>query len=91
MMQMICPSDRKSINTKPALNRAVIKKIIMTKKTAITELFEKYGHLLPDVESEFKEIYKQQIIEAHKKGQLWNKSGYSPDECEQYYTETYKQ
>lgn len=34
-------------------------------KTPIQELFEKYGHLLPDVEKEYLEKEKQQIINAY--------------------------
>lgn len=33
-------------------------------KTAITELFERYGHLLPDIEKEFLEKEKQQVIDV---------------------------
>ena len=38
----------------------------------------------------FIEKEKQQIIDAHSKGQQWNKSGYNPDVSEQYYKETYE-
>ena len=37
-----------------------------------------------------KEKEKHQIIDAHSKGQQWNKSGYNPDVSEQYYKETYE-
>lgn len=78
----------------------------MTKKTAMQELLEDLisdrdsevlGIAKQAIQeciitvTSYLETEKQQIIEAHKKGQLWNKSGYNLDECEQYYNETYNQ
>lgn len=38
---------------------------------------------------EYKEKHKQQIIEAHNKGQQYFNPGYNPDIAEQYYNETF--
>lgn len=54
-------------------------------KTAITELFERYSHLLPDIEKEFLEKEKQQIIDAVSNGR-----NYKNEDGSQYYNETFK-
>jgi len=58
-------------------------------KTAMLELFERFGHLLPNIEKEFLEKEKQQIIHAYEEGQrseakqeFWTKGN-------KYYEETY--
>lgn len=62
----------------------------MKQKTAMQELFEKFGHLLPNVQEEYLEKEKQQIMNDFNNG--------VNDEClgknttpEQYYSETYNQ
>lgn len=52
---------------------------------------EQWVEMLVNDKEKLLETEKQQIIEAHKKGQLWNKSGYNPGECERYYSKTYNQ
>lgn len=69
----------------------------MSNKTAITELFEKYGHLLPDVEDEYKEKERQQ----HEKtaidmvnialDNLGNKNSKMEDKFNKYYSKTFEQ
>jgi len=54
-------------------------------KTPIVELFEKFGHLLPDVENEYLEKEKQAIEEAVKKANLEGKI-----EMADYYNKKYK-
>jgi len=56
-------------------------------KTVVMEIFEKYGHLLPNVESECLEKEKQQIIEAATHGANFDKSPYSS--AHEYYEKTY--
>jgi len=66
-------------------------------KTVIDELIEQLERTIPEVKNGnaidkayWKEKEKQQIINAHSKGQQWNKSGYNPETAEQYYKETYE-
>jgi hypothetical protein len=60
----------------------------MTQKTAIQELFEKYGHLLPNVKKKYLEKEKEQIKDAfNSAAKLGN---YFVDiEDEEYYNETF--
>lgn len=58
-------------------------------KTAMQELFEKFGHLFPNIETEYLEKEKQQIIdlctEAYKTG-----LGYKEYSALDSYNETFK-
>lgn len=60
-------------------------------KTAMNELFERFGHLMPDTEKEFLEKEKQQIIDAFESAnsEIHNEDG-SFKTGEQYYNETFK-
>jgi hypothetical protein len=62
-------------------------------KTPIAELFEKYGHLLPDVENEYLEKEKKLIEEAFENGFIKNNTSnrYISDiEAQDYYNQKYK-
>jgi len=63
------------------------------KESAMQELKQRLNEIgfegVDDFINPFLEKEKQQIIDAHMKGQLWNKSGYNPNECQKYYSETF--
>lgn len=62
-------------------------------KTPIAELFEKYGHLLPDVENEYLEKEKKLIEEAFENGFIKNNTSnrYISDiEAQDYYNQKHK-
>jgi len=72
----------------------------MTDQTAIQELFEKYGHLLPDVKKKYLEKEKQQIEEDFYQGYNKDVEDIEDDEswhyearklAELYYIQKYKQ
>jgi len=44
-------------------------KIKAMSKTAMTDLFERYGHLLPDVQEQYMQTEKEQIVDAFSSGQ----------------------
>ena len=61
----------------------------MTQKSAMTELFEKYGHLLPNIEDKYIELERTQIEEAYSYGYMDGYNGDAYDKSD-YYTKTYK-
>lgn len=54
----------------------------ITSTISITDVQRMIGHYALEKE-------KQQIIEAHNKGQQYYNPGYNPDVSEQYYKETF--
>ena len=68
----------------------------MTEETAIQELFEKYGYLLPDVKEKYLEKEKQQhgmtwdnaILQNEKRGNVISRSLCDFDD---YFSDKYKQ
>jgi len=62
-------------------------------KTAMQELFEKFGHLLPNIETEYLETEKQHIINSWENG-YQHGSGVNIDKDKyhgiQYYTSTFE-
>lgn len=63
-------------------------------KTAIEMLVEYYEELVPGIENvgidKFLDLEKQQIINAHNKGQQYYNSGYNPTVSEYYYNEAFE-
>jgi hypothetical protein len=45
--------------------------------------------IIQKIEVDFLEKEKERIVNAHSNGQLWNKSGYSPDVSEKYFNDNF--